>query len=206
MRLRGGGSWYPLAKAKVCKFKYFQEISLNPTAGLCADYVFHATSIYDPDNTGTGHQPYGFDQIMAMYDHFTVLGSKIKVTAVNNTNAPIWMGIKLRDENTNLTGMDLQDFQEQPGTKKKLIGWQTSGSSKGVLTLGCGQAKFLGLTKQALMADTSRRGDTSSNPADGLFFHVMIAPQSVDDLSGQIFAVEIEYTAALTEPHVLGKS
>ena len=34
-------------------------------------------SLFDPDQTGTGHQPYYFDQFAALYNRYTVLGSKL---------------------------------------------------------------------------------------------------------------------------------
>lgn len=44
-------------------------------------HTFRATDLYDPDYTGTGHQPLGFDQMMLMYRKFLVLKSKISVIA-----------------------------------------------------------------------------------------------------------------------------
>jgi hypothetical protein len=33
---------------------------------------FRTTAVYDPDYTGTGHQPYGFDQHSRLYNHYIV--------------------------------------------------------------------------------------------------------------------------------------
>ena len=43
-------------------------------------YTFRGNSLVDPDYTGTGHQPRGFDQWAAFYNDYKVLGSKIKIT------------------------------------------------------------------------------------------------------------------------------
>jgi len=41
--------------------------------------VFRANSLFDPDFTGAGHQPNGFDQIIAAFNHFTVTRARIRV-------------------------------------------------------------------------------------------------------------------------------
>ena len=36
--------------------------------------------MFHPDKSSVGHQPMYFDQLQAIYDHFTVINSRIKVT------------------------------------------------------------------------------------------------------------------------------
>lgn len=67
-------------KVNLC---YSDIIQVNP--GLFRDTrIFRGNSLYDPDYTGTGHQPLYFDQYMAMYSKYRVLGSRCKVTYINN--------------------------------------------------------------------------------------------------------------------------
>jgi hypothetical protein len=47
------------------------------------DWVIRGNSCYDPDFAIGGDTCYGFDQMMAVWTHYKVLGSKIKVTCVN---------------------------------------------------------------------------------------------------------------------------
>ena len=63
---------------QIVKMRYVEEFELNPGLGSVASYVFRANGLYDPNYTGAGHQPYGFDQWMTYYNQFTVLGSKMK--------------------------------------------------------------------------------------------------------------------------------
>lgn len=44
-------------------------------------HVFRGNSPYDPDATGFGVQPYGYDQMSNLYSTINVLASAIKVTA-----------------------------------------------------------------------------------------------------------------------------
>ncbi len=47
------------------------------TTGAISSYVFTCNGMYDPNITGTGHQPMYFDQMSAIYDHYTVFKSEI---------------------------------------------------------------------------------------------------------------------------------
>lgn len=67
------------------KLKYVQQISIEPqAAGAPGNYYFRMNSLFDPDYSGVGHQPYGYDQIVNLgYTKYTVLGSKIKVQSIS---------------------------------------------------------------------------------------------------------------------------
>lgn len=62
---------------------YYAVIAL--TGAPVKDYYFALNNIYDPDTTGTGHQPYGFDQWMSFYYRYTVFASSIRLTAITTT-------------------------------------------------------------------------------------------------------------------------
>jgi hypothetical protein len=50
------------------------------TAGICGTEVTLAlNSLYDPNLSGTGHQPYGFDQMAALYTKYRVDSVNVKV-------------------------------------------------------------------------------------------------------------------------------
>ncbi len=64
------------------------------TAGASSlKQLMSGNSIYDPNATGTGGQPTGFDQWFAFYQHVTVLGCKITVDFVNKAADPVSMCI-----------------------------------------------------------------------------------------------------------------
>lgn len=70
--------------------KYHQTITLDPTVytlGATGSnvYQFSANSLYDPDVTGTGHQPMFFDNYMLLYKKWRVDSSRISVTVVNHS-------------------------------------------------------------------------------------------------------------------------
>jgi len=206
---RNFGSWRPLPmSSRPIKFKYFAEVGLNAAAGALVDYVFSANGMYDPDITSTGHQPYAFDTMMSMYNHYTVIGSKIKVTAVNNqAGQPFHLAVALRDNATSLSGTGKTVILEQPGITKYLLGSTTTGNypvTNNRVVKGFSAKKFF--RKKDIIASADYKGSTSANPTEGAFYHVMVIPQSTDDLGNQIVNVEIEFIAVLTEPVILSQS
>lgn len=68
------------------KFKYAGNFQINcSTGGIPGTRLFRMNSLYDPDLTGAGSQPYLFDQLVTsqdgtgLYQRYTVFASKIVV-------------------------------------------------------------------------------------------------------------------------------
>ena len=77
-----------------CVLRYHESFSLNPgTAGVPSFYTFRANSCYDPNYTGTGHQPRGYDQIMSMYQYLAVREVQIEVWFQPRDGAPVILSI-----------------------------------------------------------------------------------------------------------------
>ncbi len=64
------------------RLTYADVIHISP-ASTVGQYTFRGNSVYDPDYTSTGHQPYYRDQLAALYSRYRVYGSSIHVAAVN---------------------------------------------------------------------------------------------------------------------------
>lgn len=62
--------------------RWTQVNFFNPGAGTAATQVYRANSLFDPDVTGVGDQPPGFDQWGQFYSVYTVVSSKIKLELV----------------------------------------------------------------------------------------------------------------------------
>jgi hypothetical protein len=66
--------------------RYSTQVQLDPTTSVSV-YQFRLNSLHDPDFTGTGHQPMGYDQFSALYQQWWVIGSRVTVDAVLLTSA-----------------------------------------------------------------------------------------------------------------------
>lgn len=60
--------------------KYCQTNIRADLTTIASNQIFNCNSAFDPDRTGTGHQPYGFDSLAALYNRYRVLKFKYKIT------------------------------------------------------------------------------------------------------------------------------
>nr|AGA18382.1 hypothetical protein [uncultured marine virus] len=83
--------------------RYSDQITLNPAAGSNAAYTFRANSIFDPDKSGVGHQPYGHDNLQSIYKSYVVDKAVITVTPTQFGNTVATYGIVV-SESQNISG------------------------------------------------------------------------------------------------------
>lgn len=191
-------------RTKLVKLRYADTIAMNPGAsGALNRYQFRANGMYDPDITSGGHQPLGFDQYMSMYNHFTVISSKITVTIPSTEGTyPSTFTLYLSDDAT--TAFTSQgEIIEQPGTVYKV----TSGKHINpiVLSKTFNAKKDLGVSKP--LSETAIRGNASADPTEiGVFNLFMQSLDPTIDLAIIYAIVTIDYVAVLTEPKELGQS
>lgn len=75
------------------KLRYVEDhLSMDSATGALTTHVFSANSLYDPDFTGVGHQPFQYDQLCgaapAPYYKYTVTGVKASVTVKSDGDNP----------------------------------------------------------------------------------------------------------------------
>lgn len=87
--------------------------------------VFRANSCYDPDYTGAGVQPYGWDNWTAFFNRYQVLASSITVymtanmTTATNPSARVFI---IPSENTALANSSPPDLSNYPYVKQMKFG------------------------------------------------------------------------------------
>lgn len=194
----------PLAfpKSKLVRLKYCDSVTLNPGATGVASHYFAANGLFRPDLTISGHQPRGYDEWMAVYDHYTVIGSKIRVQAVplgTTSINPMYFGILLDDNQLmeDLTGQSV--IESAQGRSFAITGPSNTltGGKHPVQHKRFSAKKFF--KKNAIVNADLYRGSTASNPTEHANFGLWAASIAGNDPGSQVFLVEIEYIAVLTE-------
>lgn len=179
--------------------------TLNPgAAGAPITHVYSMNGLYDPDITGTGHQPLGFDQLVGgMFDHYTVIGSRARVTFQNpNTAYSCTVMLQLKDSSTPTASLG-DTILENGLTRWSVLSPRDAGGSVKTLSINCSPSKYFG-TK--VMAHDKYQGTSAANPDDQVYLHIHAIPNDSVDLSPLTFQIVIDYIAILTEPKQLNSS
>lgn len=177
----------------VVKMKYTDIISLSNFAVGQDFHIFRAASIFDPDFTGTGHQPLGHDQWATLYQRYRVLGCKLKATFINQSGTVTeaeHVGMCVTE--STLLGL-ARDMSEQTMCKQSLIGPTGNQSWSGTLYVDL--AKFEG--DSGAKYDKDYTADMGSNPSRDIFFYIFAQDINADDSVEVSVLVELEYTVRL---------
>jgi len=181
-------------------FKYAEKVSIDPpTGGLSSSYFISTNSLFDPNRSGVGHQPYGFDEFMTFYDHYTVIGSKITITLLNtgSTSTDTYL-VAITERDTTSAVADITHLIEMGNSTYATIAAANGSSGVATLTHRSNPAKFLG--RSAPLADPDLKGTVSSSPVEESFFEINVANFSIDDPPTIDVLINVEYIAVLTEP------
>jgi len=165
--------WMPFTPPKRRVWlRYSTHFGLTLTAGAVQTWVFRANDLFDPDFTGSGHQPMGFDQIMNFYNHFCVVKSRLVCTFRNNTATAPTVCIRQDASSTPITVVDR--IIEIGGNVMATLGASGTIGANMTLELKLDVARLQGLTLQNILADPTLRGDSATSPTEVTYFHVQL--------------------------------
>lgn len=196
---------FPAKKTLRTTLRYFGNfISVNPgIGGAAASHVFSCNGLYDPDITSTGHQPIGFDQFMAMYDHYTVVGAKMKAFFKNgdSTNSG-YAFVAVRDSATTTTNT-LELVENGYIAVAQL---DRAGNNKSCVTLvqSVDVASYLG--RKDALSDSQLKGTSGANPTEQAMFWVGAFSDTNVDMGSVSINVIIEYDVIFHERYTLAPS
>lgn len=180
------------------KLNYYDVITVSTGAGMAGTYVFSANGLYDPDITGTGHQPMPFDQLMLSFDHYCVTRAKITVN-FRNTSSTTSVGVGLSINATNTATTNYQYLIENGVMVRDRLALAGSDDSIKTLSLPINISTFGGVPN--LLDNPDYWGTIAANPAEQSFFHISFwNPDGSTVIGGTICEVFIEYESWFLEP------
>lgn len=159
----------PVPDKMLTKMTYSDQITFTlSVAGALYAYQFR-NSIYDPDKTGTGHQPLWHDQMATLFGNYRVHGIKYRFKLLNgNTNAFISGGVRM--SNDAVTETAWSTLRERRSVKKWQIGSHFTGpwTVSGYMPVG----KPWGMTKRDFLADEEFEAKFGENPVKESFLEL----------------------------------
>lgn len=185
-------------------FKVTSSHAMSPGVAAFGSRLFAANGLYDTDITGTGQtQPLGFDQYVGvLFEHYTVIGSRLKLQCFNNSNSEAAIiGVRLSADNTTYSTGAIN--MQQNRSKYIILG--DNDSEPRTLTMNFSPKKFFG--KKDIVGSGDFKGSATANPTELGYYIVYVGPvDPIGTVNEAQFVVTIEYLAVLTEPKILAIS
>lgn len=178
---------------------YFEQVTM-PVA-VTSDFVWAANGMFDPNITGAGHQPRGFDQIMALYDHYYVTACSIKAGFTNTATAVGDEGVVsiVATDGAGLATV-LSDSIESNVVQWTIIG--VSGQSKQkMLSMGPLKTK----DQVSITDESSLKGSASSNPNELWYYHLVAHRHDGGNVS-MVADVQMTFFVTFLEPKMPSES
>lgn len=143
----------------ITKMKYADRDVLSPvTNGITIAHLYNLNSIYDPDRTGTGHQPMGRDQLAVLYHRYRVFAVSWRVAFSANGTSGTVVVEPVNSEQT-LSGQSIAPTREAPRAICKPTALYTPTTITGRISLprlnGQTSAEFKGSNRFQALSDAS---------------------------------------------------
>jgi len=155
---------------QLVKLKYSSTlIDFTASVGYYA-HVFRLNSLFDPDYTGVGAQPLGFDQWAALYGSYRVTRASVKLTAAATVSQAIPMVMGIYPSVDASTETIIDNAMQKPRSSYQVVSWV--GTSKNTVKRSYSLNAILGLTPEQYRTQPETAATVSSNPATPVYLTV----------------------------------
>jgi len=177
------------------RLNYFEGVVTNTAIGVTQ--VWAGNGCFDPNITGTGSQPYNFDDWSLQYNRYRVVGSTIWANFITNATTyaatQCLLLVAPRHTTTTVIG-SFESAISAPYAKFKILNQLNSGYTpkSDVISHSMSTQKILGLTNAELMSDQYQALFTA-NPSHLWYWHTSIqANDGTSTITGRLY-VKIVY-------------
>ncbi len=145
--------------------RYTDGYSFTLTATTASSQIMNLNSVFDPDRTGAGHQPMGFDTLATIYNRYRVLKTKWKTTWSPSSLTYHLCVLPLNGAlNTAVTtAATFNACVENPRSKYWTMG--ASGQSKRMAG-SCSLNDIAGTTRAEFLADDRYESSIAGSPSE----------------------------------------
>lgn len=194
-----------IPKTKMVSLKYSGSFTLADGDGS-AGHLIRCNGMNDPDYTGVGHQPMGFDNWMAFYHHYEVFSSKITFW-IEAPGAGVSSGTyaTLRiDSDTASPDETLDASMERVGTVVRYL-HPPQGGGRVMVKKSFNANSIFGKNQRG---NSVMKGSPTTDPAEASFFRLRLVNSKIGVASLYTHTVvfTITYLALLTERKDIAQS
>ncbi len=179
---------------RVLKYFFFLNSS---AASRPVVRVFRGNDLFDPDQTGVGHQPMGFDQYMALYRKFRVLRSRATVTCFSQGTGATSQYIVGIVPLQSTTAKSISDYLETDRCLYRPLG--IIGAGNGV-TISTDWMDTRVMFADVAGEDDDLSGTNAASPADVWYWHHFADSHDESTTVSVTHHIVLEYDAVFSDP------
>lgn len=189
------------------RLKYTSFITLDMasiSSGVGVQHRFRANSLYAPEYDAVGHQPRGFDELASIWDHYCVIGSKMRVTFNSDVdtlaNVGMYAFANLQDTANSIPS--LISMCEDRKSNCRYMSRSTVSSHPVTLTESYSPYKMFGIPKKDSLISNSRLNtQCQSNPLEDAIYAVGVVCErtTTTDPNPIVARVDISFMCIFTE-------
>ncbi len=159
-----------IAPVTYVQLGYFSAVRITESASGVGNFnSYRLNDLYDPDFSGTGAQPAGFDQVSALYTRFRVMKVALSIDWVKRGATSSAYAVAYPSAQSTLPA-GCQAWPLQPYAKSGAI--PLGGPSHFHTSMVCDLPKILGLTRSQYMDEIDFTCTNSSSPTRSPYLHV----------------------------------
>lgn len=186
----------PIPQRYICKMKYSESIT---TTALSPFVRMNLNSIFDPNRTGIGHQPYGHDTMLTLYNRYRVIACSWVIRGYNPTYAIRYGALAANEE----LSPGMSELVENPRGKFRFAVPNGTGQTlRGKVYL----PSLVGRTKAQYMAEHNYQAQMGSSPTELAILNITGADINDTVRDGNIYAIELTYTVEFFDVKNLAQS
>lgn len=191
----------------ITRLKYSEAAAIiYAGAGVPQLYSWRINSIFDPNLTGTGHQPLGHDEYLLLYNRYRCYGMKYTVTFTNrSTTEHAEVAIVCRPNSASMSNQET--VRESPNcVYKRTLGVEGSGQAISTYTGYASVAKIRGVAKHNVQNENEYSAIMGNNPPITPTLQVYVFnPISSTGVTVD-HRVDLEYYVAMYDRKILNQS
>lgn len=187
-------SLQPVPPKYVCKMKYSDTVYTDSDG----QYIFNLNSVYDPDRTGIGHQPYGFDNLALLYNRYRVISCGWRIAVAQSASeAALPRMFACIPSNDQSIVWDMNELRENPRTRYAI---QAPGAPTTYISGKQYIPSLMGQTAAQYMANENCAAIVNTNPSELALLYIKVTNQLAEAATGNNVQVLLEYTVEFFDP------
>ncbi len=197
---------FPPMVKRVFKYTDLHQISCASSGDYGSEIRYNLNALYDPYYTGAGHQPYGFDQVMATYGKYRVqrVSYRITFTTPGAANDMLCTASVSPGTSASLASLAPARPLEWPNSTHGHL--SSAGTRLCVLTGSVDLHVICGVSKQRYDADDTFVGSVSANPSQLALLSIAVASYSGAASEACSCLVELEYESMIFDRIIVAAS